>query len=145
MPTRLLKFSTTAKVGRPLKINSDLPTVAGDSIASCRLHLHVDEQINSNAQIFYKKNIVVLCRPEWFFVHYKTTPEIIIRENPTNTSPKEDLSVDTTFAHCQFSWDTLFNMINKMLTLTWRAYTCDSKNHGILFKKERPFRHTPEF
>jgi hypothetical protein len=53
-----LKFSTSAKVGRPLKINSDLPTVAGDSIASCLLHLHVDEQINSNAQIFNNKKLL---------------------------------------------------------------------------------------
>jgi hypothetical protein len=77
------------------QINSNLPTVAGDTIGPCPrttkcniMPWHVAEQINSNMPTLNYQCLFPIYVTEEFCVNYKA-----IRGNHANASIKEDLSM----------------------------------------------------
>ncbi len=49
-----------------------------------------------------KANFFLLYSAEQFYVNYKMAPEKKVKNNPADTSSKEDLSIDTTLDRCYF-------------------------------------------
>jgi hypothetical protein len=76
--------------------------------ASCPLppksniyHWHAAEHINSDVPTFNKKcQFFHIYITEQFYFNYKVAPEKKVRNDPGDTSLKENPSIDTTFDPC---------------------------------------------